>query len=133
MNKKFKNKKLIKTICGLLVLCMALALWGCSPTEKDNTEEVATVNVSISIDYPAKAKKPDLKTLPFRAEEDSTVLQVVELYGNVNNMSILVDTTYSTLEGVDGVINGVGTVLLFFPIIVVMFFFLSLFRFVYWN
>jgi len=101
------NKKMIRTQLCLLTLLAALCLCGCGGKETQETPAVDSIEVFISIDYPQKAKKPDLKTLPFRIEEDSSVLQVVELFGNVNDISILVDTTYATLEGVDGVINHV--------------------------
>lgn len=101
-----KTKGMMKQVLCLLTLMALLLLCGCG-SDKDETPSVDSIDLSISIDYPAKAKKPDLKTLPFRAEEDSSVLQVVELFGNVNEISVLVDTTYSTLEGIDGVINDV--------------------------
>ena len=96
----------MKGFLCIMILLTGLFLWGCGNGDNE-TPSVDSINISISIDYPAKAKQPDLKTLPFRIEENSSVLQVVELYGNVNNMSILIDTTYTTLEGIDGVINHV--------------------------
>ena len=104
-----KTKRDVKVLICLLAVLGLFCLCGCADPSStgDDASAVEPIDLSVSIDYPAKAKKPDLKTLPFRAEEDCSVLQVVELFGNVNDISILVDTTYSTLEGVDGVINGV--------------------------
>lgn len=103
-----KKKHIRKVLVCLALLISALICIGCS--SNDHSEEslnVKSINISISIDYPEKAKQPDLKTLPFRLEEGTSGLQAVELYGNVNNTSVLVDTTYSTLEGIDSIINHV--------------------------
>lgn len=103
------NKKLImKVLICLTVLLFTFFCAACGNTSSSqDSDSVKSINISISIDYPEKAEKPDLKTLPFRIEEETSVMQAIELYGNVNNTSILIDTTYSTLEGIDGVINGV--------------------------
>lgn len=101
-----KNPKILKLCVCLIVILSSLILWGCGEPENENPA-VKSVDIRISIDFPDKAKLPDLNTLPFRVEENTSALQAVELYGNVNNISILIDTTYSTLEGIDGVINGV--------------------------
>ncbi len=102
-----KTQRIMKYFFCCLLLLSMLFLCGCSNEDEQDAPNVDSIAISISIDYPAKAKLPDLKTLPFRIEEDSTVLQVVELFGNVNDISILVDTTYSALAGIDGVINHV--------------------------
>lgn len=102
-----KTNHLKKILICLLAAITLFALYGCGDKNNRDIADVDSISVSISVDYPVKAKKADLKTLPFRAEEDSSILQVVELFGNVNDISILVDTTYSTLEGIDGVINHV--------------------------
>jgi len=103
-----KNKKVMKGLLCLMILVSALFCMGCgNEQDGENASDVKSIPVSISIDFPEKAKLPDLQTLPFRVEEDTSVLQAVELYGNVNDISILVDTTYSSLEGIDGVINHV--------------------------
>ena len=101
-----KAKYGMRMLVCLAVLTAALFCMSCSSDETD-TPAVESVNISISIDYPEKAKLPDLKTLPFRIEEETSVLQAIELYGSVNNTSDLVETTYSTLEGIDGVVNGI--------------------------
>lgn len=92
-------------LCVLIVLA-ALFCISCGSNSEGETPSVESVDISISIDFPTKAKLPDLRTLPFRVEEETTVLQAVELYGTVNNISIWVDTTTSSLEAIDGVING---------------------------
>ena len=103
-----RKKLTMKGLICLVVLSSALFCTACgSDSDSEDSPNVKSININISIDYPEKAKKPDLKTLPFRVEEETSVMQAVELYGNVNNTSILIDTTYSTLEGVDGVINDV--------------------------
>ena len=89
----------------LLTLLLILSLCGCSSQEQQETPTVDPIEITISIDYPGKAA--DLKDQPFRVEEESSVLEVVELYGNVNGVSVLIDTTNSTLEGIHDVINNV--------------------------
>lgn len=100
-----KNKIAKKHFLCLLTLFSVFCLWGCSPQEQEEAPAVDSIEITISIDYPGKAK--DLKEQPFRLEEETSVLQAVELYGNVNDISILVDTTNVTLEGINGVINHV--------------------------
>lgn len=89
----------------LLTLLLVLGLCGCSSQEAQEAPTVDPIEITISIDYPGKSA--DLKDQPFRVEEESSVLEVVELYGNVNDVSVLVDTTNSTLEGIHNVINHV--------------------------
>ena len=96
-----------KLVLCMLIVMAALFCISCGNSSEDETTSVESVDINISIDFPEKAKLPDLRTLPFRVEEETTVLQAVELYGTVNNISILVDTTASSLEGIDGVINGI--------------------------
>ena len=100
-----KNKIGKKYFLCLLTLLVVFFLWGCSSQEQEEVPAVDSIEVTISIDYPGKSA--DLKDQPFRLEEETSVLQAVELYGNVNDISILVDTTNATLEGIHGVINHV--------------------------
>lgn len=92
-------------LCVLLVSVLFLCS-GCSSQEEEATPNVETINITLSIDYPNQSNRTDIKEVAFKLEEDTTVLQLIELYGNVNNLSILVDTTHSTLEGINGVNNG---------------------------
>ena len=103
MNKKHYTKSFF---C-LLILCLSICLWGCSEDAGEETPVVDPIQITITIDYPAKAKIPDIRDEAFRVEEDSSVLEIIELYGSVNEVSVLVDTTNSTLEGIHGVINHV--------------------------
>lgn len=101
-----KNMFSMSYVLCLLILLSVLFLCGCGNQDQEETPTVDPIEITISIDYPGKSS--DLTAEPFRVEEDSSVLQVVELYGNVNDISILIDTTNSTLEGVHGVINHVN-------------------------
>ena len=102
-----KKLSLYACLCILLlsVLCMFTS---CSeqPTE-DKAMDIQSINITLSIDYPKKSTRSDINEVPFRLEEDTTVLQLIELYGNVNNLPILVDTTHSTLEAINGVQSGI--------------------------
>jgi len=91
----------------LLTICSLFLLFGCGDGKDTEVPAIKPIEITISIDFPAKADLPDLINAPFRAEEDSSVLQLVELFGTVNDIPILVDTTHSTLEGIDQVINRV--------------------------
>ena len=89
----------------MLTLLVIFSLSGCSGQGQQDTPTVDSIEVTISIDYPGKSE--DIKNQKFRVEEETSVLQAIELYGNVNNISILVDTTNATLEGIHNVINHV--------------------------
>lgn len=100
-----KKKLTKKHFLCLLTLLVVFSFCGCSSQEQQETPTVDTIEITISIDYPGKGA--DLRNQSFRVEEDSSVLQVMELYGTVNDISVLVDTTNVTLEGINGVINHV--------------------------
>lgn len=89
----------------LLALISMLCLSGCSDNSGQSTPSVDTIKVEVSFDFPGKDH--DKTGIMFRADEDCSVLQIIQLYGSVNSIPILVDTTNSTLEGIDGVINHV--------------------------
>lgn len=93
-------------LCMLLISVLFL-ISGCGSQEEENTPNVETISITLSIDYPNKSNRTDINEVAFKLEEDTTVLQLIELYGSVNNLPILVDTTHSTLEGINGVDNGV--------------------------
>lgn len=102
------KKKLSLYACLCILLLSALCLFtGCSQQQTEETPDIETVNITLSIDYPKKSSRTDIHEVSFRLEEDTTVLQLIELYGNVNNLSVLVDTTQSTLEAINGVQNGI--------------------------
>lgn len=95
-------------ILCILLLCLACFVAACSNNEEE-VPDIASIDISLTINYPEKSKAVDIKNVSFKIEEETTVLQAIQLYGNVNNISVLVDTTHSTLEGINGIINGVDT------------------------
>ena len=102
------NKKhYARSFFCLLILGLSIFLWGCGEDASEEAPVVDPIQVTITIDYPAKTKIPDIRDQQFRVEEESSALEIIELYGNVNEVSILVDTTNSTLEGINGVISHV--------------------------
>jgi len=96
---------------GLLLCCLVVSMLfifsGCGSSDDTETAEIKSIDITLSIEYPVKSKIIDIKGVPFRLEEETSVLQMIELYGNVNNISVLVDTTHGTLEGISGIINGI--------------------------
>lgn len=102
-----KKGILTKLIVCLVLVSMAFSFTACANDAAEEEPSVKSIEVTLSIDYPKKAKIDDVKDLQIKIEEDTSVLQTIELYGSVNNISVLVDTTNSTLEGINGVINGV--------------------------
>lgn len=103
MKKKFS----IIFICAL-ALGLAVCVTGCRDKSSSSAEEsvVNPINLLISIDYPGKANKPDLENFKFKAEEDSSVLEATELYCNISEIQLLVDTTNNEVQGINGINNG---------------------------
>ena len=100
--------------CILTSLCLMILLSGilcfassCGAESEDTTPDIQSIDITVTIDFPKKAKITDIQQDSFTIEEESTVLETIELYGNVNNISVLVDTTNNTLEGIHGIINDV--------------------------
>lgn len=88
-------------LCGAMLMVSA-----CGENEEANAPIVSPIEISISIDYPDKASWDDVKDVPFKLEEDSSALEAIQLYCNVNEMPMLVETTGKTLYGINGVNNG---------------------------
>lgn len=93
-------------LCLLTVFLLCFAS-GCSDKDQNEEPAVESVDITLSIDYPKSSNRTDIREVPFKLEENSTVLQLIEVYGNVNNLPVLVDTTHATLEGINGVQNGI--------------------------
>ena len=91
-------------LLAVFLLCFVSA---CSDKTEIEEPEIDSIDITLSIDYPKVSKRTDILEVPFKLEENTTVLQLIELYGNVNNLPVLVDTTHLTLEGINGVQNGI--------------------------
>lgn len=101
-----------KTILKNLLLCLlfvfiTFSFSSCGNEAEDTEPSVKSIDITLSIDYPKKSGIDDVKKILFKIEEDTSVLQTIELYGNVYDIPVLVDTTNSTLEGINGIINHV--------------------------
>lgn len=102
-----KKKLCFGMMCCILLVSMLCLFTGCSSQQEAETTDIESIAVTLTIDYPKKSNRTDIREVPFRVEEETTVLQLIELYGNVNNLQVLVDTTNSTLEGINGVQSGI--------------------------
>lgn len=105
--KKMKKGILVNLILCVLLISSILLISSCGTGEVEEAPSVTSIDIKLSIDYPKKSNVADIQQVPFKIEEDTTVLQAIQLYGNVNDISILVDTTHSTLEGINNVANHV--------------------------
>ena len=99
--KKFFNKRLLAILMAM-VMCFVLA--SCSD-DKDKTEAVDTVGITISIDYPVKSELEDIEEEVFKIEEGASVLDATQLYCNVNDIHITVETTDQYIQGINNVEN----------------------------
>lgn len=84
------------TGCGLLT--------GCGK-EKTKQEVANPIEVFISIDYPEKAKAPDMENFKFKVEKKSNVLEATELYASMTEIPLLVDTTSNTITSINKIAN----------------------------
>lgn len=100
------NKR--KFICFTLCLCfIASILCMTSCEKKDETPEIINpITITISIDYPKKSELPDVETTAFKIEEDSSVLEAIQIYCNINDMPVNVETTDGTIVGINNLNNG---------------------------
>jgi len=102
-----KKRAISVILIAAMVLASVLALCSCGSNEdKDDAVIVHPISITMSIDYPDKSKIPDLVNESFKVEEDSTAFDAIQIYGAVNSVPILVETTGSTVEGINCVKNG---------------------------
>ena len=59
------------------------------------------IEIFISIDYPKKAKTPDMENFKFKVEKKSNVLEATELYASMSEIPLLVDTTSNTITSIN--------------------------------
>jgi len=97
----------VKGIICITLLWTVFFISGCGTQETEESPAIDPIEITVSINYPHNTKLVDVEKELFRIEEDSTVLQIIELYGNVHDLPILVETTNSTLEGISSIHNGV--------------------------
>lgn len=94
----------------VLVVALSFVLAGCSNNDNDNEAEEdnagESITLMISIEYPNKAKTPDIENFKFKAEEDTTVLEATALYCSTADIECLVNTTENQVVGLNNVHNG---------------------------
>lgn len=101
-----KRKKLICFILCLSAAAFSLLLTGCAGDNPEEGPVINPVDITISIDYPARSEMEDVEAVPFTIEENSSVLEAIQLYCNVNEMPVTVETTYGTVVGINDLLNG---------------------------
>lgn len=100
-----KKKILTNLIICMLVFSSIFVVTGCGK-EKEETPIVHPIKITISINYPQKSEIEDVEEVNFKIEEDSTVLDAIQLYCNVNELPVTVETTDESIQGINGVTNG---------------------------
>ena len=104
-----KRKVLSLLLVCALAVSMSAIISGCGKSSSSSSSSAnisEPIKIAISIDYPSKSKKADLENIEYKVEKKSHVLDATELFCNVNDISLLVDTTKNKVEGISGVNNG---------------------------
>ncbi|MFQ9891817.1 MAG: DUF4430 domain-containing protein [Emergencia sp.] len=101
-----KNRILTGIILTAVLCTSMFIVSGCGKDEEADAPIISPIEITLSIDYPDKASWEDVKDVTFKLEEDSSVLEAIQLYCNVNEMPMLVETTGKTLYGINGINNG---------------------------
>ena len=99
-----KSKFICLTLC-LTLFAAVLCTTSCE-NKGDTAEIIHPITSTISIDYPKKSELPDIETTAFKIEENSSVLEAIQIYCNVNDMSVNVETTDGTIVGINDLNNG---------------------------
>ena len=99
------KKNTIKKVLALsAILALAAAAAGCS--EKKVQEPIEDpIEVTISIDFPDGAEAEDITEEAFLVEDGTTVLDALQIYCNVNDIPVNVETTAAAVYGINGVNN----------------------------
>lgn len=99
-----KKKALTNLIICMLVFSSIFVVSSCGKEAEETP--VHPINITISIDYPEKSELEDVEEAAFKIEEESTVLEAIQLYCNVNELPVTVETTDASIQGINGVENG---------------------------
>ncbi len=92
-------------LCALTLSCMVVA-GGCGNETEETAPVVNPIEITVSIDFPKKADLDDISGEQFKLEEGATVLDALQLYCNVADMPVTVETTDGSVQGIGGVENG---------------------------
>lgn len=99
-----KKSTLKKILAGAAVVALAAAAAACS--DKTAEEPIQDpIEVSISIDFPEGAGVEDISEQTFLVEDGTTVLDALQIYCNVNDIPVNVETTAASVYGINGVNN----------------------------
>lgn len=99
-----KRRAISLMLIFVLIIGTAAVISGCG--KKKAAKISNPINVTMNIKYPVKAKKDAVKDVKFKVEKKSTVMQAMQIFCNVNNIPLNVDTTNNTIEGINDVNNG---------------------------
>lgn len=97
-------KNVFVKLCICTMLLLPLVLTASCNSQKDDSPIANPIEITISIDYPDKAELTDVEE-SFKIEENSTVLDAIQLYCNVNEIALTVETTDGSVNGINGVEN----------------------------
>lgn len=100
-----KKRTLANLIICLLVFSSIFVVTACGK-DTEETPIVHPIEITMSINYPQKADLEDVKDVIVRVEEGSTVLEAIQIYCNVNELPVTVETTDASIQGINGVENG---------------------------
>ena len=94
-------------LIAVLCICIVGILTSCTSSD-DNTEvptHPKSLTIQVSIQYGAAGNQPDIINQPFNINKSDTMLSLVQLYGSVTEMPVYIETTGSTIYGINNIIN----------------------------
>lgn len=95
----------------LLVLALTaglLVLPSCGKQEEPKEVE-HPISITLTVKFPKEAKRKgtfEITQAKFNVENDSNVNEALQLYCNVEDISVSVDTTNGTVDAIDHIANG---------------------------
>lgn len=92
------------SVCTILLLSLAMVT-SCGENNNEEQPIINPIEITISIDYPDKAEIEDIEEETFKIEEDSTVLDAIQLYCNVNDIPLNIETTDGSVDGINDINN----------------------------
>lgn len=82
------KKKLLLAVFALILVFAATA---CGNNEDEDTVSKKMISVTIDIDFPDDSNITDVEEAALEAPENSTVLDVLNIYADKNNMEVVMD------------------------------------------
>ncbi|MGI6212128.1 MAG: DUF4430 domain-containing protein [Anaerovoracaceae bacterium] len=94
----------------LLSLLVITASVLCACAEQNPSEDIPenkALHLTITMTYPEKVEPANyIKDYKFRVEKGTSLLEGLQLFCKVNDISLNIDTTNNVVEGINGVNNG---------------------------